>query len=80
MARDGGFRRAFLGGTWFPLGSHGFLYQLGQLLPSYWLVQAGHVGLSGQTWPLRGWLTILAWTALLTAGAVWAYRRDTRKV
>ena len=33
---------AFLGGTWFPVGSHGFLHDLGQLLPSYWLVQAAH--------------------------------------
>jgi ABC-2 type transport system permease protein len=71
---------AFLGGTWFPLGHHGFLYQLGQLLPSYWLVQAGHIGLTGHAWPLRGWVTIAAWTVLLTATAVYAFRRDTKKV
>jgi ABC-2 type transport system permease protein len=70
---------AFLGGTWFPLGHHGFLYQLGQFLPSYWLVQAGHVGLDGQTWPLRGWLTIAIWTIILTATAVIVFRRDTKK-
>jgi ABC-2 type transport system permease protein len=71
---------AFLGGTWFPLGHHGFLYQLGQLLPSYWLVQAGHIGLTDHAWPLRGWVTIAAWTVLLTATAVYAFRRDTKKV
>lgn len=70
---------AFLGGTWFPL-THGFLHQLGQLLPSYWLVQAGHVGLHGHAWSLRGWLTIAAWTVLLTSSAVFAFRRDTKKV
>jgi ABC-2 type transport system permease protein len=71
---------AFLGGTWFPLGHHGFLYELGQFLPSYWLVQAGHVGLAGQTWPLRGYLTIAIWTILLTATAAYAFARDTKKV
>jgi ABC-2 type transport system permease protein len=71
---------AFLGGTWFPLGNHGFLYQLGQFLPSYWLVQAAHVGLSGHSWPTRGWVTVAAWTVILTAAAVYAFRRDTKKV
>lgn len=71
---------AFLGGTWFPLGSHGFLYDVGQLLPSYWLVQASHVALGGQGWPTEGWLVIIAWTVVLTALAGWAYRRDTGRV
>ena len=31
---------AFLGGTWFPIPASGFLHDVGQLLPSYWLVQA----------------------------------------
>ena len=39
---------AFLGGTWFPLGNHGFLHDVAQYLPSYWLVQASHVALGGQ--------------------------------
>jgi ABC-2 type transport system permease protein len=71
---------AFLGGTWFPLGSHGFLFQLGRLLPSYWLVQAAHTGLTGDDWPARGWITIAAWSVVLTAGALYAFRRDTKKV
>jgi ABC-2 type transport system permease protein len=71
---------AFLGGTWFPLGSHGFLYELGRLLPSYWLVQTARVGVDGHVWPLRGWLVIAAWGALLTAGALYAFRRDTKRV
>jgi ABC-2 type transport system permease protein len=70
---------AFLGGTWFPL-KHGFLLELGRLLPSYWLVQAAHVGLTGHGWPLRAWITIGAWTLLLTLGAAWAFRRDTKRV
>ena len=71
---------AFLGGTWFPLGSHGFLYQLGQLLPSYWLVQAAHTGITGHGWPARGWIVIAVWSALLSLAAVYAFRRDTKRV
>jgi ABC-2 type transport system permease protein len=70
---------AFLGGTWFPI-TGGFLQTLGRLLPSWWLVQAGHVGLAGHAWGARGWITVAAWTAILAAGAAWAYRRDTGKV
>jgi ABC-2 type transport system permease protein len=71
---------AFLGGTWFPLGHSGFLFELARFLPSYWLVQAAHVALTGQDWPLRAWLTIAAWAVLLTLGAAYAFRRDTKRV
>jgi ABC-2 type transport system permease protein len=70
---------AFLGGTWFPVTS-GFLHTLGQFLPSWWLVQASHVALNGHGWSARGWITVAAWTAILSAGAAWAYRRDTHRV
>ncbi|MDQ6731081.1 MAG: ABC transporter permease [Actinomycetota bacterium] len=70
---------AFLGGTWFPI-TNGFLHTLGQFLPSWWLVQASHVALDGHGWSVRGWITVAAWTALLAAGAAWAYRRDTNRV
>lgn len=70
---------AFLGGTWFPI-TGGFLHSLGQDLPSWWIVQAGHVALGGHAWGTRGWLTVAAWTALLSLAAAWAYRRDTGRV
>ena len=70
---------AFLGGTWFPI-TNGFLHTVGQFLPSWWLVQASHVALDGQGWGARGWFTVAAWTAILSAGARWAYRRDTNRV
>jgi ABC-2 type transport system permease protein len=70
---------AFLGGTWFPITS-GFLHSLGQFLPSWWLVQASHVAVGGHGWGARGWITVAAWTAILSAGAAWAYRRDTNRV
>jgi ABC-2 type transport system permease protein len=71
---------ALLGGTFFPLGHHGFLPELAQYLPSYWLVQAGHVGAGGQAWPAKGWIVVAAWTIVLGRLAARAYRRDTGRV
>jgi len=71
---------ALLGGTWFPLGSHGFLHDLAQYIPSYWLVQASHVALGGAAWGAMGWAVIAAWTAVFSTLAVRAYRRDTGRV
>jgi ABC-2 type transport system permease protein len=71
---------ALLGGTWFPLGQTGFLRDLAQYLPSYWLVQAAHVALGGHPWTAMAWLVIAAWTVILSALAVRAYRRDTGRV
>jgi ABC-2 type transport system permease protein len=69
---------AFVSGTWFPLG-HGILNDIGQCLPSYWLIQASHVAVGGQSWPLKGWLVIAAWSVVLGALAARAYRRDTQR-
>jgi ABC-2 type transport system permease protein len=71
---------ALLGGTWFPLGTHGFLHDLAQYIPSYWLVQASHVALGGAAWSGMGWAVIAAWTAVFSTLAVRAYRRDTGRV
>jgi len=71
---------ALLGGTWFPLGHSGFLYDLAQYLPSYWLVQASHVAFGGAPWPAKGWIVIAVWTVVLARIAQRAYRRDTGRV
>jgi ABC-2 type transport system permease protein len=75
---------AFLGGTWFPLTGGGGFVAFCKLLPSFWLVQAGHVGLPGQhddnPWGAEGWIVIAAWSVAMTAFAIWAYRRDTQRV
>ena len=73
---------AFLGGTWFPITGHGAFVQFCQCLPSYWLTRAGHTGLgaSGDPWQARGWLTVSIWFVACAAFAMWAYRRDTRRV
>jgi ABC-2 type transport system permease protein len=69
---------AFLGGVWFPLG-HGTLADIGQALPSYWLVQAAHVGLGGAGWGAKGWAVLAIWTVGATILARRAYVKDTKK-
>ena len=71
---------AFLGGTWFPITGGGFLADLGQSLPSYWLVQAGRVALGGSAWGSHGWTVIAVWTAAAAVLAARAYQRDTRRI
>ncbi len=70
---------ALLGGTWFPI-TGGFMRDIAQVLPSYWLVQAGHVAFGGQGWSTKGWIVIAAWSVGAAAVAQWAYRRDTKRV
>jgi ABC-2 type transport system permease protein len=71
---------AFLGGTWFPIANHGFLYDLGRVLPSYWLVQAAHLPAGGHPWNGMAWTVIGVWTVVMAAAARYAYRRDTQRV
>jgi ABC-2 type transport system permease protein len=70
---------ALIGGTWFPVTS-GFLHDIGQFLPSYWLVQAGRVALGGSAWGAKGWAVVLGWSLVLGVLAAWAYARDTGRV
>lgn len=70
---------AFLAGTWFPLTS-GFLYDIGQYIPGYWIVQGSHVALHGRGWTTEGWVVVAAWTVVLVVLARVAYRRDTQRV
>jgi ABC-2 type transport system permease protein len=70
---------ALVSGVWFPIGHHSTLHDIAQFLPSYWLVQAGHVGVGGEGWGTMGWLVVAAWTVVLTALARRAYERDTKR-
>lgn len=65
--------------AWFPV-SHGVVHDIGQFLPSYWLVRASHVSLGGQAWNATGWTVIASWTIALAILARIAYRRDTARV
>ncbi|HVU78309.1 MAG TPA: ABC transporter permease [Gaiellaceae bacterium] len=70
---------AFLGGVWYPIGNHGAFHAIGEALPSYWLVQAAHVGAGGHAWGTHGWIVLAAWTAGATVLARRAYLRDTQR-
>ncbi len=70
---------ALLGGAWGPIGSSA-LRGVTELLPSYWLVQAGKVGVGAEAWPPKAWLVTAGWSVVTTRLAVWAYRRDTARV
>lgn len=71
---------ALLGGAWGPLANQGVMREIVQLLPSYWLVQAGHAAYTGQAWSGEGWAVIAVWTAGLAFLAMKAYQRDTKRV
>jgi ABC-2 type transport system permease protein len=68
---------AIISGTWFPIGNHGVIHDIAQVLPSYYLVQAGRVGIGGSPWGATGWVVIAVWTVILSALARRAYLRDT---
>jgi ABC-2 type transport system permease protein len=70
---------ALLGGSWGPIATHGFLRTLTELLPSYWLVQAGKTSLGGGFWPLRAWIVLAVWTLVVTRLAMRAWERDTTR-
>jgi ABC-2 type transport system permease protein len=70
---------ALLGGVWFPI-SGGAMRAVGEALPSYWLVQASHVGIGGSGWGTTGWLVVAAWTVAAATLARRAYARDTQRV
>ncbi len=71
---------ALLGGSWGPIGGDsGILHDVIQCLPSYWLVQAAHVGTGNGGWGTTGWVVVGAWTVGLVALSARAYRRDTNR-
>jgi ABC-2 type transport system permease protein len=70
---------ALVGGFWFPI-TDGVVHDIGQFLPSWWLVQASHVSLGGDAWPAKGWAIVLGWSVALTLLAARAYRRDSGRV
>jgi ABC-2 type transport system permease protein len=66
---------ALVGGAWYPVS--GVLGQIGSWVPSYWIVQAGHIAVGGQSWSTKGWLVVLGWSAVFTVLATRAFLADT---
>jgi ABC-2 type transport system permease protein len=71
---------ALLGGVWFPITGGGAMHTIAEALPSYWLVQASHVGLGGPGWGAKGTAIVAFWSIAAAIAAAWAYQRDTRRV
>ena len=53
---------ALLGGAWGPVVNQGVLRTVTELLPSYWLVQAGKSALGGGAGRSKAWIVIAVWT------------------
>jgi ABC-2 type transport system permease protein len=70
---------ALLGGVWFPV-TGGVMHAVAEGLPSYWLVQAAHVGLGEPGWGILGWAVVAAWSVGAGLAAGRAYQRDTHRV
>ena len=70
---------ALLGGAWGPIATSGALHSITELLPSYWLVQAGKSAYTGSGWATEGWIVVAVWTAILVRMAAFAYQRDTSR-
>jgi len=70
---------ALLGGVWFPI-TGGVMHAVAEGLPSYWLVQAAHVGLGEPGWGTLGWAVVAAWSVGAALAAGRAYQRDTQRV
>ena len=71
---------ALLGGVYgFQIAKSGPMFQVIKAIPSYWLVQAAKIALRHGGWPAEGWIVIAVWTLLLSALAVFVYRRDTHR-
>jgi ABC-2 type transport system permease protein len=68
---------ALLGGAFGQIFTSGVMHEIMKVLPSYWLVHASTSAFSGTSWPLEGWVVIVAWTAGFALLARLAYRRDT---
>lgn len=72
---------ALIGGAWGPVtGDSGFLHDLAEAVPSYWLVQAAHSAITGQWWPATGWYVVVGWTVAFLLLARQAYRRDIMRI
>jgi ABC-2 type transport system permease protein len=68
-----------VGGAWGPITGDGMVRQLAELVPSYWLVEAGHTAIGGGLWPVKAWLVLGFWTLVLTRLAARAWQRDTQR-
>ena len=67
---------ALVGGAFFPIASSGPVHRIVELIPSYWIVQAGKSAENAGGWPAEGWFVIGVWSCVLAGCSVLAYRRS----
>ncbi len=70
---------ALSGGALGEFVGTGLPVEIIKLLPSYWLVHAGHGATTAGGWAAEGWIVVGTWTAAMLALAVPAYLWDTRR-
>jgi ABC-2 type transport system permease protein len=70
---------AFAGGLFMPING-GVFATIAEFIPTYGLAQLTRSPLLGTT--PNGWtyVNVLVWGAVMVAGAVWRFRRDTARV
>ena len=56
------------------------MQKIGEALPSYWLVQAGHVGLGGKPWSAVGWVVVARGRRAASSSRAGPTPRDTQRV
>lgn len=71
------FGMAIIGGLWIPLQIiPGWVSNIAQVVPSYWLNILGQMGASLSGDIMKPVLVLVAWTVVLAAFVIWRYRRD----
>jgi ABC-2 type transport system permease protein len=71
---------SILGGLWVPLQIlPGWVSDVAQAVPSYWLNRLGQMGALGSGEALTPGVVLAAWTVLLAALITWRYRRDAAR-
>ncbi|PJJ61421.1 ABC transporter permease [Compostimonas suwonensis] len=71
---------AILGGLWIPLQvMPGWVSDVAQIVPSYWLNRLGQMGALGSGGALTPALVLGCWAVVLTVLIVWRYRRDAAR-
>ncbi|MFW8745326.1 ABC transporter permease [Mesorhizobium japonicum] len=74
------FGLSILGGLWVPLQIlPGWVSDVAQVVPSYWLNRLGQMGAIGSGDALAPALVLMVWSLVLGALIVWRYRRDAAR-
>lgn len=71
---------SILGGLWVPLQIlPGWVSNVAQIMPSYWLNRLGQLGASGSGQLMTPALVLTVWTIALAVLITWRYRRDAAR-